>query len=358
MGDSDQSRLLGTVMPPPTPADQIQFLQQIQRILQEGSFVASYKFALLHSIADLCVRKGDDSGDPLTLSTTELAEGFVELYWRQTAPYPASEPSVLHQNTGRQAAIVSRISEARQSYGGSLARFQEREGEWKRLLREIERTVCVMPLWRLQTIGNEDVEFLYENRRRGRSITLKEGVAYCFRAFYPMLSEMLEGAWAQFVRRQNRQLLGSRADLRSFLFGTDRSALSRFRPILHEVQEGSCFYCSRRVPAESDVDHFIPWRRYPTDLGHNFVLAHRGCNNAKRDQLAAERHLARWRERNELRSDELAARFDATNILHDLGASLHVARWAYGQAYRAGGHAWLEGDQLEPLSGAWAEILT
>ena len=35
------------------------------------------------------------------------------------------------------------------------------------------------------------------------------------------------------------------------------------------------------------VDHFIPWRRYPLDLGHNFVLAHSACNSSKGDRLAA-----------------------------------------------------------------------
>jgi hypothetical protein len=35
------------------------------------------------------------------------------------------------------------------------------------------------------------------------------------------------------------------------------------------------------------VDHFIPWSRYPADLGHNFVLAHDRCINAKSDYLAA-----------------------------------------------------------------------
>jgi hypothetical protein len=35
--------------------EQLAFLRQLQRLLDEGSFVASYKYALLHAIADLCV---------------------------------------------------------------------------------------------------------------------------------------------------------------------------------------------------------------------------------------------------------------------------------------------------------------
>ena len=44
----------------PSDREQLQFLKNIQRLLDEGSFVASYKFALLHALADLALLKGDD----------------------------------------------------------------------------------------------------------------------------------------------------------------------------------------------------------------------------------------------------------------------------------------------------------
>ena len=71
----------------PSPLEQIEFLQKVQRLLSEGQFVASYKFALLRALADLAVLKGDDSGVELELKATEIAEVFVELYWRQTKPF-------------------------------------------------------------------------------------------------------------------------------------------------------------------------------------------------------------------------------------------------------------------------------
>ena len=40
----------------------IQFLINVQRLLDEGLFVATYKFALLLSLADLAIELGDDSG--------------------------------------------------------------------------------------------------------------------------------------------------------------------------------------------------------------------------------------------------------------------------------------------------------
>lgn len=71
----------------PTLDEQIRFLVKLQRLLDEGLFVASYKFALLLSLADLSIEKGDDSGSPLTVSTDEIAEKFIQCYWRQAVPY-------------------------------------------------------------------------------------------------------------------------------------------------------------------------------------------------------------------------------------------------------------------------------
>ena len=63
---------------PPTPEEQVQFLRNIQRLLAEGLFVASYKFALVHALADLAVLHGDDTGRPLEIHTSDIAAKFVE----------------------------------------------------------------------------------------------------------------------------------------------------------------------------------------------------------------------------------------------------------------------------------------
>jgi hypothetical protein len=68
----------------PTSEFQIQFLQNLQRLLSEGSFVATYKYALLLALADISVENGNDSGDPLPIKTSQIAEKFISYYWRQT----------------------------------------------------------------------------------------------------------------------------------------------------------------------------------------------------------------------------------------------------------------------------------
>ena len=111
---------------PPTPEEQVLFLRNIQRLLVEGQFTASYKFALLLAIADLCVLKGDDSGAALDLDVRDIAEKFIELYWQQCRPFQLGNQStglILQQNTGKQAAVISKIIKAQGDFGGSLAKL-------------------------------------------------------------------------------------------------------------------------------------------------------------------------------------------------------------------------------------------
>src|SRR5207248_1356968 len=128
--------------PIPTPEQQVQFLRNIQRLLAEGLFVASYKFALVHALADLAVLKGED--------------------------------------TGTQAAIISQIVDSQKACGASLFRLKQVAADrWSGLVAEVDQIVRTMPLWKLQTVGEERLDFLYENLDRGNRITLKPGVAYC-----------------------------------------------------------------------------------------------------------------------------------------------------------------------------------
>jgi 5-methylcytosine-specific restriction endonuclease McrA len=347
--------------PIPTPEEQVRFLRNIQRLLAEGSFVASYKFALVQALADLAVLKGDDSGTPLEIETRDIAVRFVELYWRQSRPLQVGTEAtglILRQNTGRQAAIISKIVDAQQECGGSLFRFQQSASDrWSLLVAEVDQVVRIMPLWKLQTVGQERLDFLYENLDHGSRITLKPGIAYCFRSFYELVRDLIEGAWVRFVQKLNANRLGSATDLGTFLFGEERVNLDAYRPILLDVQKGNCLYCRKPLSRQAQVDHFIPWSRYPADLGQNFVLAHDRCNNAKSDHLAAEEHLAAWAERNRAHRTELDARLLEASLPCDLTATVQIARWVYQQTEKGNGQVWVVERVMRHLSPGWPECL-
>src|SRR5262245_36351246 len=103
-----------------SPKSQIAFLTNLQRLLSEGSFVSTYKYALLMALADIAVERGTDDDRPLEISTRLIAEKFVDYYWRQSAPFvsPVGTQSfgVLRQNTGKQAGIIRLLSTVRSQY--------------------------------------------------------------------------------------------------------------------------------------------------------------------------------------------------------------------------------------------------
>lgn len=349
---------------PPSASEQVEFLLNIQRLLQEGSFVATYKHALLLSIADMCVEKGDDSGAKLRISIDDLAEKFISYYWRQAIPYqPIGHEhfgAILKQNTGKQAAIITAVARARTEYGSSLLRLKLNSRAWRGLQRRVGRTIHVMPLWKLQTIGRQTLEFLYSgDDKQCQYIELKDGICFCFRMFYGLVHELVQGSWLRFVRsiKDNRPLLGTATDISDFMFGSNRTPLDVYRPILIDYQNGHCFYCTKALKDRVDVDHFIPWSRYPVDLGHNFVLSHESCNAQKGDRLAAANHLENWCERSTRHGAELAALFQEKNIIHDQQASLRITLWAYDQAQHANSAVWLLGKELVELSSSWRSSL-
>ena len=56
----------------PTAEEQVQFLLRVQRLLGEGLFSATYKYALLMAISDLSVELGDDSGSAIEIDAEEI----------------------------------------------------------------------------------------------------------------------------------------------------------------------------------------------------------------------------------------------------------------------------------------------
>jgi hypothetical protein len=150
---------------------------------------------VLLSLADLSIEHSDDSGAPLKLTTDAIAEKFVQYYWRQTMPYAkAGEAAIRQQNTDRQAAIVNLVRDARQTYGASMTAAVNDRAGWRLLVRRVSRVVREMPLWRLQRIGKEQLNFLYENQGDGHGIQLRPGIAFCFRKFHALISDLVRNA--------------------------------------------------------------------------------------------------------------------------------------------------------------------
>ena len=200
------------------------FLTKLQRILNEGLFVASYKYALLLSLAELSVEKETAPDGALRIELDELAERFITLYWRQVAPFGG--PNMLAQNTGRQASLVNKIA-AFKANAPTIASAR-RHARWTRLVKDTGRVLDEMPFWKLQLVGQERLDFLYEDWLIDGGIVLRPGIAVCFRSQFNIGKALVQTAWLAFVQQLplNRPVLGSSTDLAEFLFGAERSGLT------------------------------------------------------------------------------------------------------------------------------------
>ena len=320
----------------PTAQEQLKFLKNIQLILQSGSFSSTYKFALLISLSRLAIEKGEDSGQSLSLEYTEIAEKFIELYWKQAVPYTFNDQGqlILNQNNGKQAAILKRIIEHRKNYS-SLGVLRRDCLVWLTLLNEVKSTIKKMPVTFLQNINGQNFEFLYQLDQCGKQLILLPKVMYCLRQLSEIIEELCQKRWIDYIRKNssNSPILNKLPNLEQFMFEPSRNQLNAVANVLVELQDCKCFYCNKPMrKGNYAVDHFIPWSMYPSDTGHNFVLADSSCNSKKSNLLASNEFLHKWRERNEEQDLIIVDQISVLGFLTDKERSHKVADWAYGQA--------------------------
>lgn len=349
--------------------------EQILVILDRGAFTATYKYAVLLALLDVCLENTARSGAPPTVVTTrQLAEKVVEVYWRQVESY-AGTGSVLTQMGGRRgqrATILAEVKSFRdfaQAELGTTSLHKARTSApevFHRHLREVEWTLIRYPLPLLQTIGRESVPFLYRlgwehPAKRGdvrryqlgassdfdNRILLLDLVGEHLIQLNGLLRFVIQKHWVQGVSQLNRL---EEDPLEGFLFGMDRTSLERVRDPLLELQGGKCFYCERSIMGTAHVDHFVPWSRYASNALDNLVAAHEKCNLSKSDHLAATAHVEHWATRTARHNHTLEEIATEQRWERAAERTLSVARSIYLRL-PSETPLWVQGPHFEPLNG-------
>ena len=281
--------------------------------------------------------------------------------------------TVLKQNTTGQAEIVSAIARFRGRHASDPtvphweSRIRAREA-YERLLRFVEWKLIEMPLPRLQTMGQSHRPFIYEiywdrhveqhevtRYQVGEAsgfdnrVMLRPAVGEYLLQLNGLLRPLLQRRWAARVAQLNRL---EESQLEMFLFGADRTPTAKVRAALWEIQERRCFYCDKRIadPVGGQVDHFVPWSRYPDDSLDNFVVADTRCNGSKSSSLAAADHLTRWTRRFAEASSEHAQLSELARLTkwdRQPDRSLNVARAIYLRLPNDA-RLWLRGKEFVP----------
>lgn len=255
--------------PDPDEIGAIGLAERILTLLDQGRFTATYKYAVLLGLMDLCLEGTSNTGRPPEMVTTwQLAAKLIELYWPHTVPYePSSNVHVLRQNAGHaksQAEIVASIARFRdQSASGAWAPLTrvklEHRQAFNRLVEKVEWKLIEMPLPKLQRVGGCESRFLYEiawaddvryqkvrqyqrdrNGNFDNRILFKSGISESLVRLNGLLRPLIHKQWTLKVAQINGL---PEARLESFLFGSTRTATESVRGPLQESQNDRCFYC-------------------------------------------------------------------------------------------------------------------
>ncbi len=153
-------------MPTPDARPILEFAQRLLAVLDQGRKTATYKYAVLLALINLCAESTADGAPPTSITTPRLARRVAELYWPHARLFPGETSRILHQNTGhRQAEIVRLLSRYRESHpeATSPSRAAIRNpAAFDKLLTEVEWKLVEMPLPKLQRLlGTADEPFLY-----------------------------------------------------------------------------------------------------------------------------------------------------------------------------------------------------
>ena len=316
------------------------FAQLLLGLIDEGRRTATYKLALLLALLDCSLLQTDSGGRPGSrIGTRTLAARVIHLYWPQVRPFSldGAPAKVLSQSSQSRAVTVDAVARLRElasarhitTLHGARAAMPT---DYDACLDRVELNFVQMPLGKLQrpagVMGDGYPRFLYRDeaftegvtlarlRTRPLEVVLEPGVADALVSLSGLIRPLLELHWTREVARFNSASLPEDR-LRDHLFGASRVSLQRVLPGLTELQEGSCFYCRTALTkGQSDVDHFLPWSRDPNDTLANLVVAHRRCNNAKRDHFAALDHLDSFHQRH---------RPDLAEVARLLAWPLHAA---------------------------------
>jgi hypothetical protein len=319
------------------------FAERLLAVVDEGQRTATYKLALLLALIDATAGSvGEHGRAPAVIGTRTVAAEVVGLYLPQVRPFPSPDGREveLRQITARAKGSVT-LDAVRGLRAATGADTAERArvadaAAFDRTVRVVERNFVRYPIDLLQRVGAESRPFLYtvEPDRGGpsqRSLRFLPGAGDELLRLAPLVRPLVEVHWARMVADLNgASLLEDR--LRVHLFGADRVSFPRaLRSSIAELQQGRCFYCDARLGRATQVDHFVPWSRWPNDAIENLVLAD-ACNGRKSNHLAAPGHVARWAERLESHGADLRSIAAASGWTSAASRSVGLARSAYAHA--------------------------
>jgi len=336
-------------------------VQRVLEVLNEGDRVATYKLALLLAIIDWVTTNPGGEQIP----TRDLAEIVLAQYFRQVRLFPVAGGEMLNlqQGSNSKLAIVSAANRLAATYP-QLSRIDQIKTQDQSLynsaVRDVGATLVGQPIPRLQTVGKTHIPFLYQWNWKTKQalgpikaagedhLSLVPGVREHLVGLGPLLRPIIEQFWVWDVATWSK-IDTQEVELRAHLFGSKRVSFpKKLVSGLGERQAGKCFYCASSIAKDAEVDHFVPWSKFPNDAIENLVLACKKCNGKKSDYLCVPQFVERWLSR----PDEELARIATTSHWDtDPRRSRAIAANIYGSLV-AGSVVWAGGEDFVGIDNA------
>jgi 5-methylcytosine-specific restriction endonuclease McrA len=264
-------------------------MQTVTRVVDWGLKTNSYKLALLRS---LVVIAGRSSPGHLRVTRLELAECFVQLYWRlallfrvRQATVPDKDPVVMRLIRREQLELsfsnAMGVHKYRQNYP---ARYQQ-------LIATVARQAFDDVLPRFHTVHKRVTQpLLY--RLEGNDLIIDEAACHFLRSNARCVDLLAIAGWVAFTEQFTSapKLEGAVAT---------RKQLTPYRMFLGDICGFICFYCGTHVPTNAPVDHVVPWAFVAEDKVWNLVIACESCNGQKSSSIASPDFITRLNDRNE-----------------------------------------------------------
>lgn len=306
-------------------ADPLLLGQRIVAILETGQRDATYKLATLMALIEHCIENiPANAEDVLRVPIPELAHRVLALYWPQVRPFEGQD--LRQRRTGSIARIPDAAKALRAATGSGNSGLSldiamlRAPSEYRKAIAKITLAMAKQPLARLQKLPGSKVNdpFLYDDsflgentsvsqiKAHGNAITLKPGVAYGLARLAGLLKPALEIMWVEDIREMNKFLDAQVPDVAGHLFGRERIGLTPVRAAFTTAYGPHCFYCKAHLPADSPVDHVLPWSLVGIDGLANLVLSCAKCNGDKSNAVPALAVVDRVRGRDQGELEEIA----------------------------------------------------
>jgi hypothetical protein len=319
------------------------YVAALHEIVTRGRNTNSYKFALWRALARLA--PSTDERNP-KISKHDLSSLFLEYYWPLEIKFhirqgidPDKDPIVM--------VLIRELAHDRTiNEGESLGSFQKRRpAEYKLLHEKVVRQAFDDVIPRFHNVHGEPIKpeiftFTGTVGNAGDTIKLTAGGRQFLLGHQKLVDYVAVSGWVRFT-----EAFTSAPRLHVKIGGGElrRGAVSQWRDLLSNIQNGRCFYYENHDMTSPEVDHVLPWTFVLEDKTWNLVLACRKCNNEKRDRLTNKDTLERLCDRNkqiasgDINADSVFRRHFAEWHARDLSTYI---RGLYDQAAADGFPIW------------------